>query len=64
MLEESLGLCDQAQRIFRTENETWLIVLVSLHKAALLTELARHVDAAVRSVHTRSALEISQKQYR
>ncbi len=60
LLEESMGLCDQALRIFRTENETWLTAWTSLHKASLLTELARHVDAAVRTVHTRSALEIAQ----
>lgn len=60
-LEESLGLCDRALRIFRTENKTWLTAWTLMHKASLLTELAQHVDSAVRTVHTRSALELTRK---
>jgi len=60
LLEESLGLCDQALRIFRTENETWPAGWTALHKAALLCELARDVDTEVRSVHLRTALELAQ----
>jgi len=61
LLEDSLGLCDQALRVFRMENETWLDSRISIHKASLLTELATLVDPAVRPVHTRTAVELVQK---
>ncbi len=61
LLEESLGLSDQALRIFQTENEIWLTAWISLHKASLLTELARHAEPSVRPVHAHSALELAQK---
>jgi ribosomal protein L40E len=61
LIEDSLGLCDQALRVFRRHNETWLDSWAALHKAALLTELAHLVDPAVRQVHTRTAVELVQK---
>ncbi|MBN1267203.1 MAG: zinc ribbon domain-containing protein [Anaerolineales bacterium] len=61
LLEDGLGLCDQALRIFRAENEIWPDSWLTLHKAALLTDLAQLVDPAVRQVHTRSAIELIRK---
>lgn len=61
LLEESIGLCNQAVRSFREAEETWLTWWVTMLKATVLAEMAALDQTEIRPVNLRSALELIQQ---